>query len=514
MKRAQRPLPYLLAMALAGAAPTAQDCFSSSGGPGGDFDWVVRTGEIFFFDTTATTVQGGPNGVPTISQLALGGRIEVRNLVIEPGGEIRVQGPNPMRIQASGDVIVRGLLDVSGFSARNVATLNTGNQIEQGGAGVAGGGRGGVGNPNTDRPSPRGGTGSGPFGASGGGAQGGEGGWAPGNLGKDARRPGGGGGARFAADRAGEVAATGFSLVASAGSDGHPSSTGAETGLQPARGGVPNAGVFADGKAENDFFGVGAIAGPGGRVLGLVRGELPDLWAGYGGGGGGNAMQSFPNPSWNFGSDEKGGGGGGGGGALHVQALGRIVFGEQGQIRSNGANGGTGENTNFLDHVGGTGGSGSGGHVVLESALEVDFSDGGANSGVRQDWITAYGMARRTGPTADVNACCRTYSNGGAGGPGVLQLHVPNPLLPPGANPARTDIVVPAAIAQRRDPLDRVSSPRAYPLFLTCTPSVPLRWLGLGGAAGPTRFLPVLLDAQEGADPAAELVRLELPRRF
>src|SRR5262245_17431851 len=186
-----------------------EPCFSSTGGPNGAFDWVVRTGEFFFFDTTRTVITGGPNGVPTSVQNAVGGLVEVRNLVVEPGGEIRVQGPNPMRIQASGDVIIRGLVDLSGFNAKDVATLNTGNQTRGGGSGCSAGGRGGNGNVLTDQPSPRGGTGRGPFGEVDTGAQGGESAFAPG-LGKDARRPGGGGGARFAADRPAEVAASGF----------------------------------------------------------------------------------------------------------------------------------------------------------------------------------------------------------------------------------------------------------------------------------------------------------------
>ena len=36
-----------------------------TGGPNGDFDWIVRRGENFFFDTTSTPIVGGPGGVPT-----------------------------------------------------------------------------------------------------------------------------------------------------------------------------------------------------------------------------------------------------------------------------------------------------------------------------------------------------------------------------------------------------------------------------------------------------------------
>src|SRR6185503_989534 len=78
--------------------------FDGTGGPNGDFDWVVRSGERIFFDTTSTPIVGGPNGVPTTTVTALNGVVDVRNLVIQAGAEIRVQGPNPLRINATGEV--------------------------------------------------------------------------------------------------------------------------------------------------------------------------------------------------------------------------------------------------------------------------------------------------------------------------------------------------------------------------------------------------------------------------
>jgi len=514
------------ALVLATGSLSAQEpCFDGSGGPHGDFDWVVRDGEIFIFDTLSTPIVGGPNGVPTAVQVCVGGIVDLRNLVIEEGGEIRVQGPNPMRILATGDVIIRGDFDVSGFNARDVVTLNTGNQPEIGGAGVGGGGRGGLGNPVLTNSSPRGGRGNGPFGEIGTGGEGGESGYAPSNLGVDARRPGGGGGGRFARDQLG---GSGPGLTATAGTNGHPLSTGAESGTHPARGGAAGVGPFVDPKPGNDFFGVRPVATQHGQLQGLVRGELPSLWAGYGGGGGGNALPSstFPTPNWTPSSDEKAGAGGGGGGALHVQALGRIVFGAHGQILSTGGRGGTGENTNFLDHIGGTGGAGSGGHVVLESASEVDFTDGGANTGPPvRDWLSTLGQPIKTGLLTYVNVCCRSYSNGGASGPGVVQIHVPNPVAPPGTNPATTDILVPAPVASARYPLDAVASPGAVALFLTCDPI--LRpghsWFGLGGrgalpsflrspSAGEELGVPAPREKESGLafDPSA----LEIPLRF
>jgi hypothetical protein len=487
-------------------------CFGGTGGPNGDFDWVVRTGDTFILDTTFTQIVGGPNGAATAVLDVIGGVVDLRNLVIEVGGEVRVQGPNPLRILATGDVVIRGQLDLSGFRANSVATLNTGNIVELGASGGPGGGRGGNANVNTTASSPRGGAGTGAFGVAGGGGQGGESAYAPANLGKDARRPGGGGGGRFAADRL-ATAPFGLSLAASAGNPGHPSGRGAESGVSPAQGGAAGSAAFVDAKPGNDFFGLRPITG-GSGVLAVVRGELPGVLAGSGGGGGGNAVPSasFPNPSFNFSSDEKGGPGGGGGGALHVKAVGRIVFGAEGEILCNGGLGGTGENTNFLDHIGGTGGAGSGGHVVLESAAQVDFTDGGANTGgAPRNWIEAAGRPLNKGSIADVNACCRTYSNGGASGGGVVQLHVPRASLPPGTDPAKTDILVPASVAVERDPLAHLAVPRPYVLFPTCASFLRAGLAGVGAGAPPA--IGLVAWTPFVAPSAVELSMLELPRR-
>ena len=219
--------------------------------------------------------------------------------------------------------------------------------------------------------------------------------------GKNARRPGGGGGGRFAQDWVGtQTYATAFTMVAGSGTDGHPNSIGALSGRQPSAGGEPGQGPFVDASDDNDFFGVRPVVEDG-QLTGLVRGELPSLWAGYGGGAGGNAGRRFPNPNWNLNSDEKGGGGGGAAGGLHIKALGRIVFGTSGQIVANGGRGATGENTSFLDHIGGTGGAGSGGHVILESATLVDFTDGGARTASpTYDIVLAGGPLLKKGPPA------------------------------------------------------------------------------------------------------------------
>jgi len=466
-----------------GGELSAAFSFDGQGGPNGDFDWIVRTGEIFFFDTTSTPINGGPGGVPTTTLTAVNGVVDVRNLTIEAGGEIRVQGPNPIRINATGDVRINGRLDLSGFNAKDVATLNTGNQVEIGGAGTAGGGKGGNANDNISGPTPTGGSGAGPFRQTNLGGKGGEIGVSDSGNGKDARRPGGGGGGRFA--RIWTCPETETKCVqAYPGHNGHLTLSRGPTGVIPSKGGVPGDGPFVDTSSQNDFFGTKPVV-QAGELTGLVRGELPTLWAGYGGGGGGNASMRFPNPSWNFNSDEKGGGGGGGGGGLHIKALGRIVFGANGIILADGGRGATGENTNFLDHIGGTGGGGSGGHVILESASLVDFTDGGTtvNEPLR-NFVTAAGPPVKVGPTGDVNGCCRSYSNGGAGGGGVIQIHVPDPITRPDISSSISDIVVPNDATVLPDPLAGVCAPPAFAMIPTFGARSQARsnWISIGGA--------------------------------
>ncbi len=471
--------------------------FNGTGGPGGDFDWVVGRlfPEVFEFDTTRTLIPGGPGGVPTTTQVATNGIVEVRNLTIEAGSEIRVRGPNPLRISATGDVRIKGKLVLSGTNATDVATLNTGDVVEMGAPGVAGGGRGGNSNDVVTNSTPRGGRGQGPFGRIGEGGEGGETGFAPAThiLGRDARRPGGGGGGRFARDQ-------GVGLVAGAGTSGNTSARGGVTGLSPPQGGQAGAGPFT-GSTSDDLFGKRPVFS-GGALIDLIQGELPSLWAGYGGGGGGNAdpANAFPTPNWTPASDEKGGAGGGGGGGLHLRVLGRIIFGLSGRIVCTGGRGATGENTLNLDHVGGSGGSGSGGHVILESASQIDFTDEGINVGLNPlpDWVSAVGGPQVRG--ADLgNAALNALSNGGAGGPGVIQLLVPDPATAPGTNPVTTDIVVPLqAVISTVGPIDAVMSPAGLVLVPEFGPLSRARsdWISIGaadrkpaGAEGLVRFL-------------------------
>jgi hypothetical protein len=152
-----------------------------------------------------------------------------------------------------------------------------------------------------------------------------------------------------------------------------------------------------------------------------------------------------------------------------------------GTILANGGRGATGENTAYHDHIGGTGGGGSGGHVILESATLVEFT-----GTVLRDFVAACGPPLKTGPLggANVEACCTTYSNGGAGGAGLIQIHVPDPITEPGTDPATSDIVVPQAAADTATPLDQITSPPAIAMIPTfgARSKVQSKWISLGGA--------------------------------
>lgn len=458
--------------------------FEGDGGPGGAFDWVVPNGESELVDTDGGSITAA-DGVTL--QLINDGVINVRNLTIEEGGEVTVQGTHPLRINATGTVIIRGTLDVSGHNAEDVTALNTGDVVEEGGLPGPGGGRGGNANLVITNSSSRGGVGQGPLVAPGGGGQGGETGFAPTSTeptAKNSRRPGGGAGGRFSRS-------TAAGLTAEAGTQGTDLATGAVTSNKPPLGGELGDGPFIDGDDSNDFFGTMAVGAPT-NVTGLIRGELAELWGGYGGGGGGNANPAsvFPTPNWTPASDEKGGAGGGGGGGLSISALGPIVFGVNGVILCNGGRGGIGENVQAEDHIGGNGGSGSGGHVVLETGSFVDFTDGGSPVPVLRDWISARGGPRVQGPALNPP---QDFSFGGAGGAGVIQLHVPDSLTAPGPIPGATDIVLPP---QALGSIDAVTSPAALVLIpaFGAHSQARSKWISIGKADQKPNGIPTLVQ--------------------
>ncbi len=504
----------------------ARFSFTGTGGPNGAFDWYISAGQDVIFNTTNTTITGGvlsiafdpnfPNNpanpptasfLPTGSLTVVGGVVDVRNFYIEEGGVLKIEGPNPFVLLASGDVWIRGQVIASGGSNLGVNTLNTTNIPEPGAPGHAGGGRGGTGSPLTTASTPRGGNGFGAFNAADAGGQGGETGWST-NATIERRRGAGGGGGRLGPDvnwlgptpaqppapggpfeqrRIGYDAEPGFDRGAAAN---QVTDNGAITGAAGPFGGAIGPGPFSDPDPNNNFFGVQFNDNTGA----VTFGELNRPWAGAGGGAGGDAALvpggSFPGP-WTAAGDEKGAGGAGGGGSVHVLALGSILFGPSGRMIVRGGVGGGGENTTFLNRVGGGSGGGSGGHVVLQCAGKLDFrakpavdladltttqpnspannwainalgGQGGAGAGDLGGGTQSPTGQRETAATNDgcptgypatgVNSCRGlTQGGGGDGGPGIIQLHTSNGQV---GSVATNDVLVASGVT-----LDRVCAP-------------------------------------------------------
>ena len=252
----------------------------------------------------------------------------------------------------------------------------------------------------------------------------------------------------------------------------HPRMLGHPT--RGADGGLGGPSIFSnDGTTANDFW--GARVNNDGSV---TPGELLVPWAGSGGGASGDMViyrrgganrdepleDSFPDPNFPNGAIDvyrKGAPGGGGGGQVLIMSIGDIVFGSSGKVHARGGNGMGGESIGWTyGQVSGSGG-GSGGHIVLSTASKLDLSavditDG--SQGGDQTWtiedkdyysipisgvyftevLNAVGGRRGwamsrvnqadlgTGMADDGN---ETYAvgRGGAGGNGVIQIHVPEP---------------------------------------------------------------------------------------
>ncbi len=482
------PQPHARAQEPAHPDPEAI-AFPGTGGPGGNFDWCIAPGQAVILDTTSALITGGPHCTPTATVPVIGGVLDLRNLFVGQGAILKVQGPNPLLVLATGTVRIEGTIEISGSPSMGVATLNTTNIPEPGAPGQAGGGAGGTGSPLTTASDPKGGDGFGAFGAPGRGGIGGESGWSNLSLTNiDGRRGAGGGGGVLGPNQPqafGPVAIYGdwdqtfLGLDAEPGFDNQdPDANGALSGAPGPFGGAPGSSPFSDADPGNDFFGL-ALDKTSGRI---VVGELDQPWAGAGGGAGGDASfvglgGTWPKIPFNPTGDEKGAGGAGGGGQLHVMALGDIVFGPSGLIRCRGGSGGGGENTLFLNRVGGASGGGSGGHVILETAGRIDLSlvlGPSSTPGQLAGGIVATGGQGGAGksdqggaqvgssgkietppnldacpptslgtsyPTSGLNACrLHVDGAGGDGGPGLIQLHTlnglgpqdPSILLPPG----------------------------------------------------------------------------------
>jgi hypothetical protein len=388
--------------------------FDGTGGPGGEFDLKIRAGTEIIFDTIYTEFRGGPDFSPQYTQQAVNGRLDVRNLLIEEGGILRIQGPNPAVITASEDVIIRGHMSINGSNATSVFTLDTPTQPEVGAVGQGGGGNGGTGSYLTNQVTPRGGTGAGAFQVANQGGEGGEAGWhsstsSAGTL----RRAAGGGGGCLGHDAMHYGETTGGAPTATLcpnewvyGLNVESGFPGASTALSsqgpyPPRGGHPGPQPFTDeGGTADDFYGTKRQAFDMPEEV-LVIGELSTPWPGSGGGAGGDATRadSYPPSELIAVDQDKGAGGGGGAGALSIFALGSVTVDGEGSITAIGGHGNGGENTSGVNRVGGGSGGGSGGHLIIQAGQQIDLSTAflGGEAGVTKPEMLFHAINARGG---------------------------------------------------------------------------------------------------------------------
>jgi hypothetical protein len=361
-------------------------------------------------------------------------------------------------------------------------------------------------------------------------------------------------------------------LDAEPGFPGGFGGVGAVSQSTRAEGGAVAPAVFSDADPRNDFVGAMVLESGGSTLFGELNALWAG--AGGGGGGDASNTASFPLTPFNPGGDEKGAGGGAGGGSIAIVALGRITVGATGSIRADGGHGGGGENTIFFDRVGGGSGGGSGGMILLESAVAVQidalapqgsgfgqalpfYTDNpaelrhperpisaiggqggagrndacGANSLGQREWrVDAIPLAAFEGRT-DVPPLGSTPGNaaflacndgspndpdgttpgaGGDGGPGLIQVHVPDTLanfqLPPSAGGDPTfSFAPPPAGWEDGDFVGRLE-----PRFAGLS-SVTSTWIALGAAAWdpasrslrPLEFVLPGIDARGYVQPAS-----------
>lgn len=351
---------------------------------GAEFEPVVPTTILNTNFTQVTPKDGVPYNVS-------GGVFNFRNVRIKGGKTVQGQGSNPMVWLVSGVFEVGGpaqtpagsgpaVLSVDGGQGTRVNQLTNANVPKPGGAGVCGGGNGGRGSPSSTERDLAGETGNGPLQVALGGGVGGTLACAAGCM----RGSGGGGGSLATQGDPSYKKATVapgpqnvFPIFPQQGGVGGNGCLGAAGNLtRNLLGGAPGPIVFADSRADNNYWGGGY------NVFAKLRivGELSVPLGGGGGGGGGDlSYNSECNNVPNFENDSSGGGGGGGGGVLIVKALGEITVWENGRISANGGDGGGGE-VQASCNQGGGGGAGAGGMVVLMSATRINIHTRGTGN--------------------------------------------------------------------------------------------------------------------------------------
>ncbi|MBK7643521.1 MAG: hypothetical protein IPJ19_10830 [Planctomycetes bacterium] len=411
--------------------------FAGTGGPpDGQFDYEIGSSVVGsqpqnpIIDTTFTLIT---DTTQSRTEAVVDGIVDVRDFTINEGSSLTVLGPNTLKIYASRNVRINGSLIVRGGNNHGVATLGTTCTPEPGADGNAGGGKGGTASYLTTQSTPKGEDGYGAFDAPG---LGGGGGHSAYRLASDElRRPGGGGGGKCGSDvmeltRPNCPDQTVVGLDVEAGFPGHPLANDAilGNGVKP-RGGTKGPSPFGDGDGTNDFYGLKLNR----TTNTLTQGELSRPWAGAGGGAGGDTCQttSFPTNPFSCSGDEKGCGGGGGGGSIVILALGDITFGTKGKIDATGGAGGGGENSlsGGITRIGGGSGGGSGGHIILQSASQVDLSLCQASNGA--------GIFARGGQGGEGK-----NQAGGAHPPGTGPYVPQSDALPPNSYPSTAECAV------------------------------------------------------------------------
>ena len=232
---------------------------------------------------------------------------------------------------------------------------------------------------------------------------------------------------------------------------------------------------------SNDFYGTRYFwDGTVGSDPVNVHGELLAAHAGSGGGGSGDIQtviryiddgtgnplpisSHYPDLSFPHGTTQRymrGAGGGGGGGQIQIHVIGHIILAPTTLLKVNGGNGAGGDSAEHgglsgsTTQVSGSGG-GSGGHLIMSSASGLNLSSvdvgvsgtpGNASTffdntipnyliqavGGRRGWSMS-SLANNFLPADnapndyDGNGSFQT-GRGGAGGSGVIQIHLPNPL--------------------------------------------------------------------------------------
>lgn len=408
--------------------------------PPGATSIVVPSGETHVIDTDLTPL------------------LVVKEVVVEAGGTLEAKGFNPVMLFARERVILNGALRANGEDAENIVLPFSANIASPGGTGGPFGGTGGTGSPNVTGSTAVGSPGGHTFGLNGGG---------PGHsafrsgLSWNLRVAGSGGGGRFAADETLAGSPTlpqNLGLVALDGADGSNSAQSAITFTSPALGGSSGFEVFGDLTPDNDFF--GQRWDP--VTQSVVTGELLLPMAGSGGGAGGDSIRenSFPQIPWILQDEMRGAGGGGGGGLLMI-ATREFTLGPEGSLSVDGGAGGRGEQIDdspspggpvvpptvgTQPSYGGCGGGGSGGMVLVQATrFDLTLASGEA-------------LSARGGAGGVTGVAGAPIPAGGAGGPGLIQLHTWN----------ADAIALPAGVT-----LDDLSAPNAKVLLPLALPPLP-----------------------------------------